>query len=112
MTGLTGAGYPAARRLDLAENINGHVVADPYRWLEDTGSAETRAWLAAQNTLAGEQLAALPGSASFYYVRRLAPDAVPPGEQQYHRRVYLHTVGTPVSADTLIFGDGRDKTDY
>ena len=44
-------GYPAARRLDLVEELHGHRVADPYRWLEDADSAETRDWLAAQESL-------------------------------------------------------------
>src|SRR5262245_15295247 len=225
--------YPPARRTGLVEQVAGHQVADPYRWLEDPGSDETRAWLAAQDTLAAGHLAALParaglaariaeltatglvsspvwrgerrfflrrepgeehaalitsapgepdrvlvdpmaldasgattldawapdnegrllayhvshggdeesvlqvmdvatgehaegpidrcrytevawlpGGKSFYYVRRLPPEAVPAGEDQYHRRVYLHTVGTPAEADTLIFGEGRDKTDF
>jgi prolyl oligopeptidase len=54
----------------------------------------------------------LPGGKAFYYTRRLPPEAVPDGESQYHRRVYLHQVGTPADEDTLIFGTGRDKTDY
>ena len=54
----------------------------------------------------------LPGGKAFYYIRRLPPDAVPDGESQYHRRVYLHQVGTPADEDVLIFGEGRDKTDY
>ncbi len=38
---------------------------------------------------------------------------VPAGEEQYHRRVYLHRVGTePDTDDVLIFGDGLDKTNY
>jgi prolyl oligopeptidase len=225
-------GYPATRRLDLVEDLFGHQVADPYRWLEDAGSDETRQWLAAQEELwAGqrdglpgrEQFAArvrellstgsvglpawrgttrlytrrdpgqehavlyvhdgnteralldpvaldpsgrttldawqpdkegrllayqlshggneesllrvldvatgevvdgpvdrcrysgvawLPGGKAFYYTRRLPPDAVPEGEAQYHRRVYLHEVGTPPEADTEIYGAGRDKTTY
>ncbi|HEX4830690.1 MAG TPA: prolyl oligopeptidase family serine peptidase [Trebonia sp.] len=224
--------YPDACRLDLTEDLFGHPVADPYRWLEDSGSPEAAAWLAAQGRLwagwrqdlpqrdafarrVGEllrvgwispptwrgrarfytrrdpgqehgvlhvadgeasrvlidpvaldpsgrttldhwqpdkegrllayQLSAggteesllsvmdvttgtlidgpidrcrysgvawLPGGKAFYYVRRLPPGAVPDGEQQYHRRVYLHTVGTDPEADTLIFGEGRDKTTY
>jgi prolyl oligopeptidase len=225
--------YPPARRTGLVEQVAGHRVADPYRWLEDPDTEESRAWLAAQDALAAGHLAALPGRAAlaariaeltdtglvssprwrgerrfflrrepgqehaalitsapgepdralldpmaldpsgattldawapdhegrllayqisrggdeesvlqvmdvatgehvegpagrcrytpvawlpggkaYYYVRRLAADAVPAGEAQYHRRVYLHTVGTPPEADTLIFGAGRDKTDF
>ncbi|HLQ55089.1 MAG TPA: prolyl oligopeptidase family serine peptidase [Streptosporangiaceae bacterium] len=225
--------YPPAFRADLQEILNGYLVADPYRWLEDPGSKETRSWLAAQDALYAEHLAALPGRESlatrlaellgagtvstpswrggrrfllrrmpgqehavlytaaasggeralidpmqidpsgsttldawqpdkegrllayqlseagaeestlrvmdaetgqdvdgpidrcrysgvawlpggkaFYYTRRLAPDAVPDGEDQYHRRVYLHRVGTPADDDTMIFGEGREKTNY
>ncbi|GLU47927.1 prolyl oligopeptidase family serine peptidase [Nocardiopsis ansamitocini] len=57
-------------------------------------------------------IAWLAGEDAFYYVRRLAPGSVPEGEEQYHRRVYLHRVGTPVSEDVLVFGEGRDKTEY
>ena len=54
----------------------------------------------------------LPGGKAFYYTRRLPPDEVPEGESQYHRRVYLHQLGAPADDDVLIFGTGRDKTDY
>ncbi len=43
--------YPQARRSDLVEILHGVPVADPYRWLEDDASPETRAWVAAQNAL-------------------------------------------------------------
>src|ERR1700689_3854532 len=225
--------YPQARRLDLTEDLFGHQVSDPYRWLEDTSSDERAAWLAEQahlfdaqraelagrEELAGQvrellsvgyegtpvwrgdrrfftrrdpgaehgvlctqlgdgpveilldpmaidpsglttldawqpdkegrlvayqlseggdeesllrvmdaatgtlvdgpidrcrysNVAWLPGGKAFYYTRRLPPSAVPDGESQYHRRVYLHQPGTPADSDALIFGTGRDKTDY
>jgi prolyl oligopeptidase len=233
--------YPAARRLDLTEELHGYRVADPYRWLEDPDSPETRQWLAAEEELwaayrdglprreeftarvrellrvgsvglpawrgatqfytrrdpdqehavlyvrdgsgrggtgrgdteralidpvaidpaaattldawspdkegrllayqlsrGGDEesllrvldvatgelvdgpidrcrysgVAWLPGGKAFYYTRRLPPEAVPAGEAQYHRRVYLHTVGTPPESDTEIFGAGRDKKTY
>jgi prolyl oligopeptidase len=240
--------YPRAPRLDVADQIFGHVVRDPYRWLEDADLAETRAWQAAQDALFAEYAASLPGrdalaariaqlvragsvsppawrgdrqfflrrtpdqdhavlltagpgspedvaaplervlidpmgidpsgtttldawqpdkegqllayqlseggdeesvlrvmdvatgqdvdgpidrcrysgvawlpgtsgsrgpaGKAFYYVRRLPPEAVPEGEEQYHRRVYLHRVGIPASEDVMIFGEGRDKTSY
>jgi prolyl oligopeptidase len=225
------ASYPEATRLDLVEDLFGHQVADPYRWLEDTESPESQRWLAAEEELwaasrdelprtaeftarvrellrvgavglpvwrgtsrfytrrdpdqehavlyvqdgteralvdpwgvdatgrttldawspdkegrllayqlshGGDEeallrvmdvatgevvdgpidrcrysgVAWLPGGKAFYYTRRLAPEAVPEGEAQYHRRVYLHVVGTPPEADTLIFGEGRDKKTY
>ena len=226
-------GYPAARRDDLVEDLHGRRVPDPYRWLEDAASAETREWLRAQDALwagaeaglpgrprlaarlrelmaagyisspvwrgprqffmrrrpgqehgvlltaapgeperalvdpaaldpaglttldswqpdqegrllayqlssggdeesqlrvldvaSGAQVdgpigrcryspvAWLPGGQAFYYVRKLPPGQVPPGEEQFHRRVYLHTVGTPADEDAAIFGAGRDKTNY
>ena len=33
--------YPAAQRLNLVEDLFGHQVADPYRWLEDPDSPQT-----------------------------------------------------------------------
>jgi prolyl oligopeptidase len=54
----------------------------------------------------------LPGGKAFYYIRRLPPSAVPDGERQYHRRVYFRQVGTAADEDVLVFGEGRDKTDY
>ncbi|MGZ4637793.1 MAG: prolyl oligopeptidase family serine peptidase [Actinomycetes bacterium] len=54
----------------------------------------------------------LPGGEAYYYVRRRAPDLLPAGEEQYHRRVYLHRVGTDAADDVLVFGDGLDMTNY
>jgi prolyl oligopeptidase len=234
MSGTREAEYPEARRLDLTEDLFGHRVSDPYRWMEDAGDPERAAWLHAQAGLfeaerahwpgreilaervrellhvgvvgtpawRGERsffvrrepgqehavlctqalpggpvevlidpmaidpsgvttldawqpdkegrllayqlseggdeesllrvldvqtgavldgpidrcrysnVAWLPGGKAFYYTRRLPPSSVPAGESQYHRRVYLHEVGTPADEDVLIFGEGRDKTDY
>ncbi|WP_342778783.1 prolyl oligopeptidase family serine peptidase [Phytoactinopolyspora halophila] len=57
-------------------------------------------------------IAWMPGGEAFYYVRRLAPEHVPGGEEQFHRRVYLHRVGTDTDGDVEIFGSGLDKTNY
>jgi prolyl oligopeptidase len=43
--------YPPARRDDVVDDYHGQAVADPYRWLEDADSAETTAWIAAENAL-------------------------------------------------------------
>jgi prolyl oligopeptidase len=48
--------YPQTRHSDLVEAIHGVPVADPYRWLEDDDSPETRAWVDAQNALTRSML--------------------------------------------------------
>ncbi|GLW05830.1 prolyl endopeptidase [Microtetraspora sp. NBRC 13810] len=53
----------------------------------------------------------LPGGASFYYVRRLPPE-LHPGEELYHRRIYLHRLGTDPAEDVLIFGAGRAASQF
>ena len=57
-------------------------------------------------------LAWLPGGKAYYYGRRLPADAVPEGEAAFHRRVWRHRVGTDPDGDELVFGEGRDKTEY
>ncbi|WP_194926173.1 prolyl oligopeptidase family serine peptidase [Catenulispora pinisilvae] len=55
----------------------------------------------------------LPGGEAYYYARRPHPDTVPEGDEQYHRRVHLHKVGTdPDAEDVEIFGAGQPKTSY
>jgi prolyl oligopeptidase len=54
----------------------------------------------------------LPGGEELVAVRRLPDGEVPAGEEQFHRRVWRHRVGTAPADDTLLFGDGRDKTTY
>lgn len=54
----------------------------------------------------------LPGSQEFYYVRRIAPELLPEAERNFHRRVYLHHVGANPDEDALVFGAGREMTNY
>ncbi len=53
--------YPNSRKVNLIETIHGVEVSDPYRWLEDIDSAETRAWISAQNKLTSAYLEQLSG---------------------------------------------------
>ncbi len=53
--------YPTARRSDQVDTYQGVRVEDPYRWLEDADSPETRAWVAAENALTAEYLRKIPG---------------------------------------------------
>ncbi len=54
----------------------------------------------------------VPDGKSFYYVRRLPPAAVPAGEDQFHRRVWLHRLATSPDTDAVIIGEGLEKTNY
>jgi len=56
-----GPAYPQARTGDVVETHHGTKVADPYRWLEDMDSAETRKWVTDENALTDAYLAKLPG---------------------------------------------------
>src|SRR5438270_4554916 len=52
--------YPPAPRQDIVEDLHGHAVADPYRWLEDADDPATRAWSKAQDELARPFLDRIP----------------------------------------------------
>lgn len=54
----------------MVEDYNGVKVADPYRWLEQLDSAETRAWVLAEAGLADSYLEKVPARARLK--RRLA----------------------------------------
>lgn len=43
--------YPPADRVEAVDVFHDVAVADPYRWLEDLGSAKTREWIKAQDDL-------------------------------------------------------------
>jgi prolyl oligopeptidase len=53
--------YPPAYRQSVVDELHGHPVPDPYRWLEDPTSAATADWLAAQDDLWQTHAASLPG---------------------------------------------------
>jgi len=52
--------YPAARKSDVVDDYHGTRVPDPYRWLEDPDSPESRAWIEAENRLTAAYLAEIP----------------------------------------------------
>jgi prolyl oligopeptidase len=56
--------YPVARKSDQFDDYHGVKVADPYRWLEDLDSEETRTWVEAENKLSFAFLEAIPARAS------------------------------------------------
>jgi prolyl oligopeptidase len=43
--------YPSSPKVEQVDDYHGVKVADPYRWLEDLDSAQTKGWVEAQNKL-------------------------------------------------------------
>jgi prolyl oligopeptidase len=52
--------YPQAAKSDVVDDFFGTKVADPYRWLEDADSPETRAWIDAENAVTFAYLDQIP----------------------------------------------------
>jgi prolyl oligopeptidase len=52
--------YPKPRKADQVDDYHGVKVADPYRWLEDADSPESRAWIEAENKITSACLASIP----------------------------------------------------
>ena len=52
--------YPATKKGDVVDDYHGTKVGDPYRWFEDLGSAETKAWIDAENAVTLPYLERLP----------------------------------------------------
>ncbi len=53
-------GYPATKKVEQNDQLHGVTVSDPYRWLEDDNSAETKAWVEAQNKITFAWLEQIP----------------------------------------------------
>lgn len=52
--------YPATAKVEHVDTYHGVKVPDPYRWLEDSDSAETAAWVKAENKVTNAYLAQIP----------------------------------------------------
>ena len=52
--------YPETKKVNQVDDYFGTKVADPYRWLEDDNSAETKEWVKEENKVTQDYLAAIP----------------------------------------------------
>lgn len=52
--------YPKTKTVNQVDEYFGVKVADPYRWLEDDNSAETAAWVEAENKVTQDYISKIP----------------------------------------------------
>ena len=52
--------YPKTNKTDHTDTYFGTQIADPYHWLEDDNSAETKAWVEAENRVTFDYLGKIP----------------------------------------------------
>lgn len=52
--------YPSTKKVDVSDNYFGTTIADPYRWLEDDNSEETKNWVQQQNAVTSTYLSGVP----------------------------------------------------
>ena len=98
--------YPKAKTVDQVDDYHGVKVADPYRWLEDTDSADTREWVEAENKLTFSYLDQIPHRAAirerltklWNYERFTVP------QQQGGRYFYQHNNGLQ-NQNVLLVGE-------
>ena len=63
---LSQLNYPTTRKVDTVTNYHGTQVADPYRWLEDDHSEETKNWVTEQNKVTFGYLDQIPYRAQWF----------------------------------------------
>jgi len=56
--------YPTTKKVEVTDDYNGTKVVDPYRWLEDDNSDETKKWVKDQNDVTFNYLATIPQRAA------------------------------------------------
>ena len=52
--------YPKAKKVEQTDEFHGVKVADPFRWMEDTKSADTQTWIEQENRITDAYLKSIP----------------------------------------------------
>lgn len=88
--------YPSTRTDSVVELLHGERIPDPYRWLEDGESAETRAWTEAQNDATRKYLAAVPARGAI--------------RKRLEQLLTIGAISAPIPARGRYFYQRRDGT--
>ena len=90
------AGPPKAKVDSVEDILYGHKIPDPYRWLEDSNSAATQAYVAEELAYTRSLLDPLPGRAEI--------------EKRLTELAAIGTIGTPQPAGKYYFHTRREGT--
>jgi prolyl oligopeptidase len=91
--------YPATKTEAVTDTLHGVVVADPYRWLENSESPLVRQWVADQNAFTREYLDKLPGREAI--------------RQRLDALLDIGTIGSPIPRKgKLFFTRQRGKEEH
>jgi prolyl oligopeptidase len=104
--------YPAADRVDVVDELHGHAIADPYRWLEDPDDPRTAAWTEAQDGLYAEARAAWASVGSFRerLTALLAAGAISPPVWRGGRQFFMRRTAEQEHAQLLtVDPDGGER---
>jgi prolyl oligopeptidase len=102
---------PETRRQEVTETLHGVRITDPYRWLEDQNSPETRAWIEAQNAYSRPLLDKVAARAKFR--RRVGElmrvDQASMPVERGGRYFYLRRGADQDQASLVMRRDGKDE---
>ena len=84
---------PSTRVDEVVDTVHGVAITDPYRWLEDQESPETRVWIDAQNQYTDAVLDDLPGRDGM--------------RERFAALLQIDEVGFPVAAGSRTFFSTR-----
>ncbi|MCM8732497.1 prolyl oligopeptidase family protein [Hephaestia sp. GCM10023244] len=111
---MSQANYPATERDDLVEELFGHRVPDPYRWLEGDvrSDHDVARWVNAQNAVTQRYLATLPGRDVFRerLAALLSYDQFTPPSKRGGRYFFTRTQGRD-NQPTLRMKESSDTCD-
>ena len=95
--------YPATRKADVVDDYHGTKVADPYRWLEDDLSAETAAWVEAQNKVTQGYLGTIPERKAIEARLTKLWDYEKFGAPSRHGKVYVYSHNTGLQNQGVLY---------
>ena len=100
--------YPTARKEGVVDTYHGVKVADPYRWLEDPDSPETRTWVEDENKITFSYLEAIPARSGLkerltqlWNYEKFGTPSTYGGRYFYSRNTGLQNQSILYSADSL-----------